>query len=41
MDFRALVLLHELGHLTGKFPEDAGKELDLQHTAAVKQNCLQ
>ena len=42
-DLGALLLLHELGHLTGKWGKDAGigdKDKNLEHTQDVYKNCF-
>ena len=41
LDYRALVLLHELGHLTGKFKIDASdSELSATYTRLVRDHCF-
>lgn len=40
-DFGALLLLHELGHVVGKFGPDAGNsQLNRSYTAQVQKNCF-
>jgi hypothetical protein len=40
-DFGALLLLHELGHVVGKFGPDAGNsELNRSYTAQVQKHCF-
>jgi len=36
-DFRALLILHELGHLTGQFGPDTGNTANLNVSAGIKQ----
>jgi hypothetical protein len=39
-DFRAVVLLHELGHLIGKFgAEGTHDKTNQEHTDAVRRHC--
>jgi hypothetical protein len=42
-DFRALLILHELGHLTGQFGPDTGSTANLNpiYTDSVKKACFQ
>ena len=41
IDFQAAVLLHELGHLTGKFgPDKDDLDLNKKYTNSVVQNCF-
>jgi RHS repeat-associated protein len=43
-NFQALILLHEMGHVTGKFPADGGPDappgLNRAHTQTVRSKCF-
>ena len=39
-DYRAVVLLHELGHLVGIFGSDIGSPLSQEYTEQVIEHCF-